>query len=153
MVADIQLQINGRTQTITTDPDTPLLYILRQDMGLKSPKYGCGLEQCGACMVLVDGQATPSCRLPVQQVRGSDIVTLEGLGTADKLYHDLFAQPDQPLLIVAGTAVDDPIPPATIPSQLRQSRGQTVQAAYHRPYQMHASLAHRRRWRSMKTAS
>jgi nicotinate dehydrogenase subunit B len=86
MMIDIQLQINGRTQTITAPPDTPLLYILRQDVGLKSPKYGCGLEQCGACMVLVDGQAVPSCRLPVQQVEGLPIVTLEGLGTAEALH-------------------------------------------------------------------
>lgn len=83
-MAEMQLQVNGRTHIITADPDTPLLYILRQDLGLKSPKYGCGAEQCGACKVLVDGQAVPSCQLPVHRVQGLPIVTLEGLGTADK---------------------------------------------------------------------
>lgn len=85
-MAEIQLQVNGRTHTITAHPETPLLYVLRQDLGLKSPKYGCGAEQCGACKVLVEGQAVPSCQLPVHRVQGLPIITLEGLGTADKLH-------------------------------------------------------------------
>lgn len=82
----ISLTVNGTTHRLITDPATPLLYILRNDLELKSPKYGCGSEQCGACTVLIDGAAVPSCHLPVGQVQGTKITTLEGLGTADALH-------------------------------------------------------------------
>lgn len=77
------LNVNGALHQVEADPETPLLYVLRQDLGLKGPKYGCGLEQCGACKVLVDGEDVPSCQLPVKQVAELPIITIEGLGTAD----------------------------------------------------------------------
>lgn len=79
MATNITLRINGKSQNVQTDPDTPLLYVLRNQLALNGPKYGCGLEQCGACMVLLDGKATPSCRLPVAVVQDKEITTLEGL--------------------------------------------------------------------------
>jgi nicotinate dehydrogenase subunit A len=82
----ITLAVNGQTHTLTVEPETPLIYILRNDLGLKSPKFGCGLEQCGACKVIIDGEAVPSCRLPVAQAQGRQIVTLEGLGTLEALH-------------------------------------------------------------------
>ena len=77
------LNVNGKAHTITADPDMPLLYALRNEIGLINPKFGCGLAQCGACTVLLDGQPIRSCVLPVSSVRGQ-ITTLEGLGTRDK---------------------------------------------------------------------
>lgn len=65
---------------LDVEPDVPLLYVLRNDLGLKSPKLGCGLEQCGACRVLIDGEAVPSCRLAVDAAVGKRVVTLEALG-------------------------------------------------------------------------
>jgi len=79
-----KLKVNGRAQEVAVPDDTPLLYVLRNDLKLNGPKYGCGLSQCGACTVLVDGQAVRSCVTPVGSVTGQDIVTLEGLGTLDK---------------------------------------------------------------------
>ncbi len=79
-----KLKVNGRTQEVAVPDDTPLLYVLRNDLKLNGPKYGCGLSQCGACTVLVDGQAVRSCVTPVGTVTGQDITTLEGLGTLDK---------------------------------------------------------------------
>ena len=83
---EITLIVNGGLHHLQVDPETPLLFVLRNDLGLKSPKFGCGLEQCGACKVLVDGQAVPSCQLPVKQVQGLAITTLEGLGTTGALH-------------------------------------------------------------------
>jgi len=74
----VTLKVNGAVREVDVDPSTPLLYVLRNDLGLKGPRFGCGLGQCGACTVLVDGAATRSCLLPAGQVRGS-ITTLEGL--------------------------------------------------------------------------
>ena len=79
MATNITLRVNGQPQNIQTDPDTPLLYVLRNQLTLNGPKFGCGLEQCGACMVLLDGKATTSCRLPVSAVQNKEITTLEGL--------------------------------------------------------------------------
>jgi nicotinate dehydrogenase subunit A len=79
-----KLKVNGRSQEVAVPDDTPLLYVLRNDLKLNGPKYGCGLSQCGACTVLVDGQAVRSCVTPVGTVTGQDITTLEGLGTLDK---------------------------------------------------------------------
>ena len=80
----INLKVNGRPHTVDVDPTTPLLYVLSDDLELGGPKFGCGLGQCGACTVIVKGQATRSCVTPVASVAGSDITTLEGLGTVDK---------------------------------------------------------------------
>jgi len=80
----INLKVNGRPHTVDVDPATPLLYVLSDDLELRGPKFGCGLGQCGACTVIVKGQATRSCVTPVSSVAGSDITTLEGLGTVDK---------------------------------------------------------------------
>src|SRR5881397_904484 len=80
----ITLKVNGRTHTLDADPATPLLYVLSDDLELRGPKFGCGLGQCGACTVIVKGQAIRSCVTPVSSVQGSDITTLEGLGSIDK---------------------------------------------------------------------
>ena len=78
----VALNVNGKkTSSQLDDPQTPLLYMLRDDVGLHGPRFGCGLGQCGACLVLVDGKATRSCVTPVSAVTGKKIVTLEGLGT------------------------------------------------------------------------
>src|SRR5882757_1160589 len=82
MMATIDLYVNKQKHTIQADPATPLLYILRNQLALNGPKYGCGIQQCGACMVLLDGKAIPSCMLPVEAVKNSEIVTLEGLAGA-----------------------------------------------------------------------
>ena len=80
----IRLTVNGRIHEITAAPQTPLLYVLRNDLALNGPKYGCGLGECGTCTVLIDGQAARSCVIPVSGCAGRDILTLEGLGTRDK---------------------------------------------------------------------
>jgi len=82
----ITLQVNGEARKLHIDPETPLLYALRNDLGLKGAKYGCGTELCGACKVLVDGVDVPSCQLPVSHAADLEITTLEGLGTADDLH-------------------------------------------------------------------
>ncbi len=73
------LKVNGKPQSVTVDADTPLLYVLRDDLALKGPKFGCGLGQCGACTVHVDGVASRSCLLPISAMAGKNITTLEGL--------------------------------------------------------------------------
>jgi nicotinate dehydrogenase subunit A len=73
------LEVNGQKHQVETEPSTPLLYILRNELLLNGPKFGCGRQQCGACMVLLDGHASPSCMLPVSVVKKQSIVTLEGL--------------------------------------------------------------------------
>jgi nicotinate dehydrogenase subunit A len=81
----ISLNVNGRqVDLMVADPAMPLLYALRNDLGLHGPRFGCGLSQCGACTVHLDGNAVRSCVLPVASVAGRNIVTLEGLGTRDK---------------------------------------------------------------------
>ena len=79
------LNVNGRSVSIEADPDTPLIYVLRNDLGLNGPKLGCGNGLCGACTVHVDGRAVRSCQAPLKALAGNArIVTLEGLGTRDK---------------------------------------------------------------------
>ena len=78
------LKVNGKNQAVNVDADTPLLYVLRDDLALKGPKFGCGLGQCGACTVHVDGVATRSCLLPVSTLAGKSVTTLEGLGSSGK---------------------------------------------------------------------
>ena len=80
----IELKVNGRTQSIAADPDTPLLYILRGELQLNAAKYGCGLGQCGSCAVLVDGEVVFSCVVPVLLAENKEVTTLEGLGTEDE---------------------------------------------------------------------
>jgi nicotinate dehydrogenase subunit A len=75
------LNVNGRRQSVDTDPDTPLLYVLRDDLGLNGAKFGCGLGQCGACTVIVDGAAVLSCLMPVSTIGTRAVKTIEGLGT------------------------------------------------------------------------
>src|SRR5438445_6703051 len=85
MVETIALNVNDRTVQLTVDdPEMPLLYALRNDLELHGPRFGCGLGQCGACTVLMDGEAVRSCQLPVGAVGGGKITTLEGLGTVEK---------------------------------------------------------------------
>ncbi len=79
----ITLIVNGKTAVTEAVPDTPLLYVLRNDLGLSGPKFGCGLAQCGACMVIMDGFAVNSCVTPVSRAERKVIVTLEGLGTIE----------------------------------------------------------------------
>jgi nicotinate dehydrogenase subunit A len=84
---NVSLNINGHTATIQTeDPAMPLLYALRNDLGLHGPRFGCGLAQCGACTVHLNGEAVRSCVTPLSEAAGKDIVTLEGLGTPEKLH-------------------------------------------------------------------
>ena len=80
----MDLMVNGHTHSVDAEPDTPLLYVLRDDLALNAAKYGCGLGQCGACTVMVDGAAVLSCVTPVLLAEGRRITTLEGLGTAEK---------------------------------------------------------------------
>ena len=82
----ITLTVNGRAHTVDVDPATPLLYVLRNDLGLTAAKFGCGLEQCYACAVIADGEAVTSCATPVEAFAGKEITTLEGLGTPERLH-------------------------------------------------------------------
>jgi nicotinate dehydrogenase subunit A len=79
----VKLEVNGRSSEVAAAPDTPLLYVLRNDLGLAGTRFGCGSGQCGACFVLVDGKAVASCDLPVWSCENKKIVTVEGLGGGD----------------------------------------------------------------------
>ena len=79
-----KLAVNGRARSVTVDPETPLLYVLRDDLALDGPKFGCGLGQCGACTVHLDGSPVRSCRIPVSAVGSAKVTTIEGLGTEAK---------------------------------------------------------------------
>jgi isoquinoline 1-oxidoreductase alpha subunit len=78
-VPAITLRINGKPHTVDVDPATPLLWVLRDHLGLTGTKYGCGIAQCGACTVHLNGQSTRSCQLPIATLSGADVVTIEGL--------------------------------------------------------------------------
>jgi len=82
----ISLRINGKARVVDVDSDVPLLYVLRNDLELNGPKFGCGMAQCGACTVLMDGNAIRSCVTPVSAVQSKPVTTLEGLGTTKKLH-------------------------------------------------------------------
>jgi nicotinate dehydrogenase subunit A len=84
MTERITLIVDGKSTEVSADPAMPLLYALRSELGLDNPKFGCGLAQCGACTVQVDGRPTRSCVTPVTSVRGKKVTTLNGLGTADR---------------------------------------------------------------------
>jgi nicotinate dehydrogenase subunit A len=80
----INLKVNGVSRSVPAEPDTPLLYVLRNDLELNGAKFGCGLAQCGACTVLVDGKAVRSCVMPISAVETGEITTIEGIGSLDK---------------------------------------------------------------------
>jgi len=84
MSARLKLRVNGREHEVAAAPKTPLLYILRNDLGLKGTRFGCGTGHCGACTVLMDGKAIQSCDTPLGSAEGRDITTIEGLGTREK---------------------------------------------------------------------
>ena len=83
-MATFTLKVNGEARTVDVDPDTPLLYVLRDNLALKGPRFGCGLAQCGACTVHVNGEAVRSCVLPIDALKDGAVTTLEGLGTSAK---------------------------------------------------------------------
>jgi len=83
-MSSITLKVNGSSHTVDVDPATPLLYVLSDDLGLRGPKFGCGLGQCGSCTSIVDGRAIRSCVTPVGTIGSAEITTLEGLGTPEK---------------------------------------------------------------------
>jgi len=80
----ITLKVNGQSHSVDVDPSTPLLYVLSDEIGLRGPKFGCGLGQCGACTAIVNGAAVRTCVTPVSAVSGKEITTLEGLGSPEK---------------------------------------------------------------------
>ena len=82
-MAHVSLKVNGKTHLVDVDPETPLLYVLRDDAGQNNPRFGCGLGQCGACTVLLNQVPVRSCMLPVAKAAGKEVVTLEGLGTPE----------------------------------------------------------------------
>ena len=83
-MARISLKVNGKTKLVNVDPATPLLYVLRNDLELHGPRFGCGLSQCGSCGVIMEGEARRSCAIPVSQAANKNLTTLEGLGTLAK---------------------------------------------------------------------
>jgi nicotinate dehydrogenase subunit A len=83
-LAKIELNVDGKAHSIEADGDMPLLYALRDDLGLKNPRFGCGLAQCGACTVLIDGEPSRSCSIPVDSIAGKKITTLAGIQTDGK---------------------------------------------------------------------
>lgn len=86
MIKPLVLKVNGEKRQVEVDPDTPLLYVLRNELQLYGPKFGCGLQQCGSCMVLLDGKAQPSCMLTVSSAAAFNIITIEGLAKNGKLH-------------------------------------------------------------------
>jgi len=82
-MAQLTLRVNGVSHTVDTDPDTPLVWVLRDHLGLTGTKYSCGISECGACTVLVDGAAERSCTMPVSDAVGSEVTTIEGLGVTE----------------------------------------------------------------------
>jgi len=86
MPQNITLRVNGETKTISADPEEPLFYILRDEFALSGAKYGCGLHQCGACMVIADSKAEPTCLRPCSSFEDTDIITVEGLAKNGKLH-------------------------------------------------------------------
>jgi nicotinate dehydrogenase subunit A len=83
MPRKVRLKVNGTAQEVDAAPDAPLLYVLRNDLALNGPKYGCGLGECGTCTVLIDGKAARACVIPIEGCAGREIITLEGLGTRE----------------------------------------------------------------------
>lgn len=84
--AAIEIRVNGQPHAVEVEPETPLLYVLRNDLRLNAAKFGCGLGRCGACVVLIDGEPVTSCTCPVAEAAGKEVTTLEGLGSASALH-------------------------------------------------------------------
>jgi nicotinate dehydrogenase subunit A len=80
----IALKVNGSNHTVTVDPETPLLFVLTDDLGLRGPRFGCGMAQCGSCTVIMSGRVVRSCVMPVRAVGQEEVITLEGIGTPDR---------------------------------------------------------------------
>ena len=113
-----KLTVNGKPVTVASEPDTPLLWVLRDELDLKGAKYGCGIAQCGACTVLVSGQPVRSCSLPVGDIAGAEVTTIEGLEKDDpvqKAWIDVqvpqcgFCQPGQ-IMSAKGLLAENPKP-------------------------------------------
>ena len=85
-MAKLSFNVNGKRRIVEADPDTPLLYVLRNDLSLNGPKFGCGLAQCGACTVIMDGNAIRSCVTPANAAQNHAVTTLEGLGSTQKMH-------------------------------------------------------------------
>ena len=83
-MAPISLKVNGHVYAVDVDPETPLLYVLSDELQLRGPKFGCGLAQCGACTVMIQGEAVRSCATPLKAVKQDEVTTLEGLGNPEK---------------------------------------------------------------------
>lgn len=83
-MSHISLKVNGQSHTVEVEPETPLLFVLSDELGLRGPKFGCGMAQCGSCSVMVRGQVVRSCVMPVRAVGQDEVTTLEGLGTPEK---------------------------------------------------------------------
>jgi len=125
----LRLVVNGQPREVAADPETPLLYVLRNDLGLTGTKFGCGLGQCGACTVLVDGQPMRSCMLPVQAVAGQAVTTIEGLGSPERPHQLQAALIEEqavqcgywtPGIVMAAKAILDQTPRPT-EAQLKQA--------------------------------
>jgi isoquinoline 1-oxidoreductase subunit alpha len=142
-----RLVINGQSHTIEVDPDTPLLWVIREQIGLTGTKYGCGIAQCGACTVHIDGEAVRSCSVPVSAAEGKQITTIEGLAEAGTLHkvqkawieHDVpqcgYCQSGM-IMAVAALLKDKPKPTdadinSTITNICRCGTFQQVRAAIH----------------------
>lgn len=82
----MEVIVNGTSYEVDVEPEMPLLWVLRDELGITGPKYGCGIAQCGACTVHVDGEATRACQMPVGELEGAEVTTIEGLGTPDALH-------------------------------------------------------------------
>jgi aerobic-type carbon monoxide dehydrogenase small subunit (CoxS/CutS family) len=132
-MSNIRLKVNGSTHTLDIEPATPLLYILRNDIGLQGPRFGCGLGQCGACTVIINGAAVRSCILPVSAVKG-EITTLEGLSSNGKLHPVQQAWIDEQVpqcgfcqngQILTAKAMLDKVPHPT-DAQIRESMNSTL---------------------------
>jgi len=130
----INLKVNGRPHTVDVDPTTPLLYVLSDDLELGGPKFGCGLGQCGACTVLVKGEAVRACIRPVSSVAGAEITTLEGLSKDGKLHPIQQAWIDEQApacgicqngQIISAKALLDRIPDPT-DAQIREGMNRTL---------------------------
>jgi nicotinate dehydrogenase subunit A len=130
----LRLVVNGQPREVAADPETPLLYVLRNDLGLTGTKFGCGLGQCGACTVLVDGQPMRSCMLPVQAVAGQAVTTIEGLGSPERPHQLQAALIEEqavqcgyctPGIVMAAKAILDQTPRPT-EAQLKQALNEVL---------------------------
>jgi isoquinoline 1-oxidoreductase alpha subunit len=110
MASDLTLSVNGASHTVSAAPDTPLLYVLRNECKLSGPRYGCGIAQCGACAVLVDGAEVRSCMTPVASVAGKQVTTIEGLPAVWAATKGLPASGEKTLHPVQQAWIDEQVP-------------------------------------------